>query len=281
VCVSSLVDPKDVTLRNFARPVQAVALSPDYKNDRSYLSGGLAGELILTSGGPIGTRATANTSSASQAAQGWLGAIGLGGSSGRDTILHSGEGSISTIKWSTSGKYVVWVNEEGIRFMRTNLFLDSTDSDLAWKRIGFVGKPNRRVWQDMAALWKARVEWIDDESLESDDDAIMSMNDHRDHSKTETTLPHHRRHKSGKEAKVEKVEKLVVGWGDAAWIINVIPGEVFGTGKTGERSPGSIEVPHQYVRAVLTNHLHTNTLTVSSLTIVLFLASRSIPLPYF
>ena len=47
VCVSSLVDPKDVTLRNFARPVQAVALSPDYKNDRSYLSGGLAGELIL------------------------------------------------------------------------------------------------------------------------------------------------------------------------------------------------------------------------------------------
>ncbi|KAJ4987299.1 putative vacuolar assembly protein [Stagonosporopsis vannaccii] len=244
VCVSSLVDPKDVTLRNFARPVQAVALSPDYKSDRSYLSGGLAGELILTSGGPIGTRATANTSSASQAAHGWLGAIGLGGNSGRDTILHSGEGSISTIKWSLSGKYVVWVNEEGIRFMRTNLFLDSADSELAWKRIGFVGKPNRRVWQDMAALWKARVEWVDDESLESDDDAIMSLNDHRDHNKTESTLPHHRRHKSGKQPKVEKVEKLVVGWGDAAWIIHVIPGEVFGNGRTGERSPGSIEVPH-------------------------------------
>lgn len=165
--------------------------------------------------------------------------------------------------------------------MRTNLFLESTDSDLAWKRIGFVGKPNRRVWQDMAALWKARVEWIDDDSLESDDDAIMSLNDHRDHSKTETTLPHHRRHKSGKEAKVEKVEKLVVGWGDAAWIINVMPGEVFGTGKTGERSPGSIEVPHQYVRAVLMNRLHTNTSIVSSLKIALFLASRSIPLHYF
>ncbi|KAF1365132.1 vacuolar assembly protein-like protein [Lizonia empirigonia] len=245
VCVSSLIDPKDVTLRNFARPVQAVALSPDYKNDRSYLSGGLAGELILTSGGPIGTRANANTSSASQAAAGWLGAIGLGGNSGRDTILHSGEGSISTIKWSLSGKYVVWVNEEGIRFMRTNLFLDSADSELAWKRIGFVGKPNRRVWQDMAALWKARVEWVDDESLESDDDAIMSMNDHRDHSKAEPTLPHHRTHKQGKEPKKEKIEKLVVGWGDAAWIIHVIPGEVFGNGKqTGERSPGSIEVPH-------------------------------------
>ena len=240
-----MVDPKDVTLRNFARPVQAVALSPDYKNDRSYLSGGLAGELILTSGGPIGTRANANTSSASQAAAGWLGAIGLGGNSGRDTILHSGEGSISTIKWSLSGKYVVWVNEEGIRFMRTNLFLDSADSEFAWKRIGFVGKPNRRVWQDMAALWKARVEWIDDESLESDDDAIMSLNDHRDHNKAEPTLPHHRTHKQEKGPKKEKVEKLVVGWGDAAWIIHVIPGGV-GKGKqTGERSPGSIEVPHQ------------------------------------
>src|SRR5689334_13085349 len=28
VCVQSLLDPKDVQLRNFARPVQAVALSP-------------------------------------------------------------------------------------------------------------------------------------------------------------------------------------------------------------------------------------------------------------
>jgi hypothetical protein len=121
----------------------------------------------------------------------------------------------------------VWVNEEGIRFMRTNLFLDSADSELAWKRIGFVGKPNRRVWQDMAALWKARIEWVDDESLESDDDAIMSMNDHGRHNKADSTLPHHRRHKSGKEAKQETVEKLVVGWGDSAWVIHVIPGEVW------------------------------------------------------
>ena len=112
--------------------MQAVALSPDYKNDRSYLSGGLAGELIHTVGGPTGVRSNANTSSASQTAQGWLGAIGLGGHSGKDTILHSGEGTITAIKWSLSGKFVAWSNEHGIRIVRTDLPLDSADSDNAW-----------------------------------------------------------------------------------------------------------------------------------------------------
>lgn len=103
VCVSSLVDPKDVQLRNFARPVQAVALSPDYKTDRTYLSGGRAGNLILTVGGKSGVSADANTNSTAAAASGWLGSMGLGGNNGKDTILHQGEGTISTIKWSLSG----------------------------------------------------------------------------------------------------------------------------------------------------------------------------------
>ena len=170
------MDPKDVTLRNFARPVQAVALSPEYKSDRSYLSGGLAGELILTVGGQAGVRSNANTSHAAAAAQGWLGAIGLGGNSGKDTVLHSGEGIISTIKWSLSGKYVAWANEYGIRIIRSNIHLHSADAESAWKTVGFIEKPNRRIWEEMASVWKARLEWIDDGWLESDDDAIISMN---------------------------------------------------------------------------------------------------------
>ncbi|PSN60324.1 vacuolar assembly protein-like protein [Corynespora cassiicola Philippines] len=244
VCVSSLVDPKDVTLRNFARPVQAVALSPEYKSDRSYLSGGLAGELILTTGGQSGVRSNANTSQAAAAAQGWLGAIGLGGNSGRDLVLHSGEGIISSIKWSLSGKYVAWANEHGIRIMRTNIHLESADSDSAWKRIGFIDKPNRRAWQDMAGVWKARIEWVDDDSLESDDDAIISMNGHHPAEKPDTTLPHQRSDKPSKATKKKKVEKLVIGWGDAAWVVHVSPGGA-GVGKDiGERSVGSAEIIH-------------------------------------
>jgi hypothetical protein len=127
ICVASLVDEKDVQLRNFGRPVQAVALSPDYKNDRAYLSGGQAGSLILTTGGQAGRSANATTTGAAAAASGWLGSFGLGANTGTDKVLHSGEGTISTIKWSRSGKYVLWVNEHGIKIMRSNLKLESED----------------------------------------------------------------------------------------------------------------------------------------------------------
>lgn len=279
--MSSLVDPKDVTLRNFGRPVQAVALSPEYKNDRSYLSGGLAGELIHTVGGPTGVRSNANTSSASQTAQGWLGAIGLGGHGGRDTILHSGEGAISAIKWSLSGKFVAWSNEHGIRIIRTDLHLDSADSEFAWKRIGFIEKPNRRIWEDMAGVWKARIEWIDDRSLESDDDAIMSMNGHHLSDKTETTLPQNRSPETPKNSKKKKTfEKLIIGWGDAAWVVHVQPGGA-GVGRdVGERSVGSAEVVHRYIHLPV-YLVSANQFIVFVSTIVLFLAFRSIPLLCF
>ena len=258
VCVSSLVDSKDVTLRNFGRPVQAVALSPEYKSDRSYLSGGLAGELILTTGGQAGVRSNANTSQAAATASGWLGAIGLGGNTGRDTILHSGEGSIGIIKWSLSGKYVAWVNEHGIRIMRSNLKLEHADSESAWKRIGFIDRPNRRIWEDMAGLWKARLEWVDDQSLESDDDSILNLNGGQGAEKPDSTLPHQRADEpqhsthgkhiihgthSGKK-KGTKIEKLVIGWGDAAWVVHINPGGP-GVGKdVGERSVGSADIIH-------------------------------------
>lgn len=195
-------------------------------------------------------RSNANTSHAAAAAQGWLGAIGLGGNSGRDIVLHSGEGSISVIKWSLSGKYVAWVNEHGIRIMRSNVQLDSADSDYAWKRIGFIDKPNRRVWEDMAGVWKARLEWVDDRSLESDEDSFMSLNGSNAAEKTDSTLPHQRSDKPrhgthgthGAKKKSAKIEKLIIGWGDAAWVVHINPGGP-GVGKdVGERSVGSAEI---------------------------------------
>lgn len=202
VCVASLVDPKDVLLRNFGRPVQAVALSPEYKSDRTFLSGGRAGELILTVGGRVGVSTNSTTmGGAAAAASSWLGSIGLGTSNGKDTILHSGEGAISTIKWSLSGKYVTWVNEEGIKIMRSNLQLDSSDPDLAWKRISHIDRPDRPGWEEMASVWKARAEWVDERSLEGEDDSTPSQS----------------------MIAGETVEKLVVGWGGTVWVVNVYP----------------------------------------------------------
>lgn len=241
VCVASLTDPKDVQLRNFGRPVQTVSLSPDYRADRSYLSGGMAGNLVLTVGGRSGTSSTSTTTgSAAASASGWLGVIGLGGNTGRDQVLHSGEGAISTIKWSLSGKYIVWVNEQGIKIMRSNLHLETGESEFAWKRISHTDHPNRPGWDEMAGIWKAHVEWIDEAGLESDDGYSTtngSLEKPRD-------PPDLERLKTPQKSR--RTEKLVVGWSGTIWIINVHPGGA-GVGKeVGERKLGRAEVVTMY-----------------------------------
>lgn len=228
VCIASLVDPKDVQLRNFGRPVQTVALSPEYKSDRSYLSGGQAGSLILTTGGQVGKSANATTTGAAATASSWLGSIGLGANTGTDKVLHNGEGIISTIKWSLSGKYVLWVNEQGIKIMRSNLKLESGESGFEWKRMSHIDRPNRPGWEDMAGVWKARVEWVDRENIEVDDDSPISTIMISSNGAVPKPVP-----------KKLKVEEVLVGWGDSAWIIHVTPGT---SDNGGENKIGSAVV---------------------------------------
>ena len=191
----------------------------------------------MTVGGRSGTSSTSNTTGgAAASASGWLGAIGLGTNAGRDQILHSGEGAISTIKWSLSGKYVVWVNEQGIKIMRSNLHLDTTEAEFAWKRISHTDHPNRPGWDEMAGTWKAHVEWIDEAGLESDDGYSAtngSLNKPHD-------PPDLQRLKAPEKSR--RIEKLVVGWSGTIWIINVHPsGPGAGSG-AGERKVGRAEV---------------------------------------
>lgn len=231
VCVQSLVDVKDVQLRNFARPVQAVALSPEYKTDRTYLSGGLSGQLVLTVGAPQG-RSTAMTTGATAQAAGWLGSM-VGAGSGKDTVLHSGEGTINTIKWSLSGKYVAWMNEHGIKIMRTKLHLESADAEDAWKRIGHVDRPQTEEWETMASVWKGRAEWIDEQAIEPEEtkDQVNAL-----------LSPAAEKLKQQQQKSNRKIERLLVGWGSTIWIIHVHPGGV-GVGKNaGERSAGRAEI---------------------------------------
>jgi hypothetical protein len=271
VCVSSLVDPKDVMLRNYARPVQTVALSPNYKNDRTYLSGGMAGQLILTVGGRTGVSTDANTNSAAASASGWLGAIGLGGNTGSDKVLHSGEGNISTIKWSTSGKYVMWTNEEGTKVMRSSIGLESTQMELAWKRIAHVPRPNRRTWEDMSGVWKAHAQWVDDRFMEDPVEDVVPSNPNNSFPDTASIAPSVRR-PAGDAASIapstrrggptpgvgsarrpaipvtrtRRIERLVCGWGDTVWMVHVHPG------RSGEvATSGKAEIVHQYVHMVV------------------------------
>lgn len=273
VCVQSLVESRDVLLRDFGRPVQAVALSPDYKNDRSYLSGGQAGNLILTVGGRAGTSSTSNTTgSAAAQASGWLGSLGLSSNTGKDTVLHSGEGIVSTIKWSLSGKYVVWVNEKGIKIMRSNLQLGSTESDFAWKRMSHIDAPHRPEWEEMAAVWKPHVEWIDEAGLESQNDYDEMSNGSDDKAASGVTSAQQLPKARGQK---KRVEKMVVGWGETIWIIDVHPGGS-GVGKdVGEPKIGRVEVVTMYVGCFCI-YTEANTSLAYALT-VLYLEFRYIP----
>lgn len=239
VCVASLVDTKDVTRRSFGRPVQAVAISPDFKNDRSYLSGGLAGSLILTVGGRAGTSSTSTTTGGAVAtASGWLDTIGLGSNAGKDTVLHSGEGTISTIKWSLSGKYVVWVNEQGIKLIRSNLHLEA-ESGHSWQRFSHIDRPNRPGWEEMAGVWKGRIEWVDEDGLESDEDEYAVPTSLL--SRHTSTLPADVQ-SSKRPKKLKSIEKLVVGWADTIWIINVHSRGSVTSKEPGGAKPGRAEI---------------------------------------
>ena len=232
VCIASLIDPRDVQLRNFGRPVQTVALSPEYKSDKTYLSGGQAGTLVMTTGGQAGKSANATTSGAAATASGWLGSIGLGSSTGSDRVLHSAEGIISTVKWSLSGKYVLWVNEQGIKIMRSNLKLESNESGMEWKRMSHIDRPHRPGWEDMAGVWKARAEWIDRDNLEAEDDSNVLAPTSANGAASKP------------DAKPTGVEEILIGWGDTVWLIKVYPGSTKSgnDNKSGSDKIGSAEV---------------------------------------
>lgn len=88
----------------------------------------------------------------------------------------------------------------------------------------------------MAGIWKAHVEWIDEAGLESDDGYSTANGS----TKGSQEPPDVERLKATQKSR--QIEKLVVGWSNTIWIINVHPGGA-GVGKeVGERKIGRAEV---------------------------------------
>jgi hypothetical protein len=71
---------------NYHRPVQSVAMHPDYRSTPSLASGGLAQQFIVNS-------------------KGWFGF--------KDTVLHAGEGPIHAVRWK--GTLIAWANDVGVK----------------------------------------------------------------------------------------------------------------------------------------------------------------------
>ena len=177
----------------------------------------------------------------------------LSANNGRDRILHSGEGAISEIKWSLSGKFVVWANEHGIKIMRTGTKLQSGDADYAW--IAHRARATSRAArgrEEMASVWRPRAEWIDEARLEPDEEepappppANGNGTRAASPSKGAAAAALEAVARNGRVASKKKLERLVVGWGDAVWILQVKP-ESKSTGREPlRRSAGSATIVHQ------------------------------------
>ncbi|KAF9428093.1 Vacuolar protein sorting-associated protein 41 [Podila epigama] len=111
---------------NYKRPVKAVALEPNYakSNSKQFVSGGMAGQLILNE-------------------KGWFG--------NRDVVLHSGEGPIYAIKWC--GNLIAWSNDLGVKIYDT-----ATE-----QRITFIDRPGSSPRADLfkcRLCWKSETELL-------------------------------------------------------------------------------------------------------------------------
>ncbi|ORY83894.1 hypothetical protein BCR37DRAFT_378907 [Protomyces lactucae-debilis] len=124
VVVYSLVK-KESILYDFKRPVQTVAVDPEYNQNAKgrILSGGLAGKPTLSE-------------------RGWLG--------NKETVLEGNEGPILESAWH--GRLAAWANDAGVRVYDT----------LNMRMVGLV---RRRPDSPRADLFRCRLLWQDSETL--------------------------------------------------------------------------------------------------------------------
>ncbi|GAA5973692.1 hypothetical protein JCM11641_005083 [Rhodosporidiobolus odoratus] len=92
VAIHSLSSSEPPQIFDLGRPLRCVALDPHFgrRMTRQFVSGGMAGSLILSE-------------------KGWLGH--------KDVTLHSGEGPIWSMEWS--GTFIAWASDAGIRIYDT------------------------------------------------------------------------------------------------------------------------------------------------------------------
>lgn len=86
VVIASIDDPRDVTTASFRRPVHAIALHPEFQTTKIFVTGGTAGQVVLSE-------------------PGWL-------RSRSEKVLAQGLGTITSLAWKAN--QLVWTNDDGI-----------------------------------------------------------------------------------------------------------------------------------------------------------------------
>lgn len=107
-----------------------------------------------------------------------------------------------------------------------------------------IDRPTRSNWADMAGVWKARIEWVNEDGLETDDmdfDSSKLMS-HKPESAPSTMSGDFDFHPLRKRKTPKRIERLVVGWGDTIWIIDVHPAGPDAGNEVIERRIGRVEL---------------------------------------
>ena len=86
VVIGSVSDQRDISASDFKRPVHSVALDPNYKVSKAFISGGTAGDVILSERGWLGQRA--------------------------DTVLEKSNNPVTAVYWLEG--LILWMNDSGI-----------------------------------------------------------------------------------------------------------------------------------------------------------------------
>ncbi|KAK6868009.1 Vacuolar protein sorting-associated protein 41 [Candida tropicalis] len=137
VVIGSISDEKDIVAYDFARPVHAVVLDRNYYKSRSFISGGMGGQVIFSSKGWLGKRS--------------------------DFVLDKNNGPIVSIQ--LIGDLVLWMNDKGISVFHLPARqviavlekpADSPRSDLYWPRVTFPD-PDRLIIAWSNYIWSLRV----------------------------------------------------------------------------------------------------------------------------
>lgn len=134
---------------NFKRPLRSIALEPSYNSSqtKSYVCGGLAGDLVLTYRSSLSLGGLENMFGLTP---NLVPNFGLGGGGQSQKIIHSGEGPIWTIRWK--GDVIAWANDAGVRLWSVS----------RGERLAFI---EREQDSPRADLFQCTLQWVDEGSL--------------------------------------------------------------------------------------------------------------------
>ena len=141
--IGSIDDPQDISAFDFKRPVHAIALDRNYATSKTFVSGGMAGEIILTQRNWLGNRS--------------------------DTVLEKNHGPIVGIY--RVDNVLFWMNDNGITFYSSvskskllNIPFPEDESnrpDLYWPKVSFPETDRilinwgKHIWQLKVSILKS------------------------------------------------------------------------------------------------------------------------------